>query len=131
MSNNPTDERPRKRSPRQGASSEQQAPRQSRQRGGQQEGARQSRQRGERQGQRRGRGEHQDAQRARQGGEPQRQFQPGVERQRPQRAGRMSREEVEWARDLWTHREPPDEIAQQLGVEVSEIEALIATWEAR
>jgi len=114
MSNNPTDDRPRKRTPRQGAGSDQNQ-RQTRARNGQQEaGSRQLRQRGERQGLRRARGGG--------GGEHQ-------ERQRAPKPARLSREEIEWARDLWLHREPPDEIAQQLGVEIEEIEALIAGWQ--
>lgn len=46
-----------------------------------------------------------------------------------QQRGRLSREEVEWARDLWEHKEPPEEIADQLGVELPEIEKLIAGWQ--
>lgn len=105
MSNNPPGDRPRKKGPRRASSSDQQ-PRQNRQGG--------ERQRGERQG-----------------GAPRGERQGGGDRQRPQRSGRLSREEIEWARDLWTHREPVDEIAQQLGVPESDIEALIAGWEGR
>lgn len=53
----------------------------------------------------------------------------GGERQNSPRSGRMSREEIEWVRDLWQHKEPVDEIAQQLGAPQAEIEALIAGWE--
>jgi hypothetical protein len=44
------------------------------------------------------------------------------------RGGRLSREEIEWARDLWRHGEPPDEIANQLGIEIDQVEQLIAGW---
>jgi hypothetical protein len=53
---------------------------------------------------------------------------PRGERRGPPRSGRLSQEEVEWARDLWRHREPPQEIADQLGVSLGEVEALIANW---
>lgn len=37
-------------------------------------------------------------------------------------------DEVRWARELWEHREPLSEIADQLDVEVARIETLIARW---
>jgi len=40
----------------------------------------------------------------------------------------LSREELEWARDLWQHGEPPDEIANQLGIDVAQAEELVAGW---
>lgn len=60
--------------------------------------------------------------------------QPRQSRQRGERqprGGRLSREEIEWARDLWRHREPADEIAQQLGAPLADIQALIAGWEGQ
>lgn len=52
----------------------------------------------------------------------------GERHQHQQQGGRLSREQIEWARDLWNHHEPPDEIAQQLGVDIAQIDALIASW---
>jgi hypothetical protein len=103
MSNNSTGDRPRRKGPRSGPADKQ--PRQARQGGG-------DRPRGERRG-------------GPQGGPG------GGGRQRAQRSGRLSREELEWARDLWQHNEPADEIAHQIGVPVEEIEALIAGWAGR
>lgn len=57
-----------------------------------------------------------------------RQGRAGGERQQQSRGGRLNREELEWARDLWQHGEPPDEIANQLGIEVAQVEELIAGW---
>lgn len=50
------------------------------------------------------------------------------DRQHHSRGGRLSREELEWARDLWHHGEPPDEIANQLGIDVAQAEELVAGW---
>lgn len=95
MSNNPVDDRPRKKGPSRGGS--------------------------RRQGQRRnGAGEGQSQPR------PPRHAQPQHHNQ--SRGGRLSREEIEWARDLWQHGEPVDEIANQLGIEESRVEELIAGW---
>jgi hypothetical protein len=58
---------------------------------------------------------------------PQQSRAPG-ERQHQPRSGRLSREELEWARDLWQHGEPPDEIANQLGIDVAQAEELVAGW---
>lgn len=58
---------------------------------------------------------------------PQQSRAPG-ERQHHSRSGRLSREELEWARDLWQHGEPPDEIANQLGIDVAQAEELVAGW---
>lgn len=92
MSNNPTDDRPRKKgSPRSGA---------------------------RRSGMRRSNAPDNRAQQARS---------PGARSQQP-RSGRLSREELEWARDLWQHGEPPDEIADQLGIDVAQAEELVAGW---
>lgn len=107
MSNNPAGDRPRKKGPRNGPSDKQ--PRQG---GG-------DRPRGERRG---GGG-------GGQGGGPG--GPRGGGRQNAPRSGRLSREELEWARDLWQHNEPADEIAHQIGVPVEEIEALIAGWAPR
>lgn len=43
--------------------------------------------------------------------------------------GRLSREQLEWARDLWEHREGPETIADQLGIELSDAQALVSHWE--
>lgn len=51
-----------------------------------------------------------------------------ADRQHRSRAGRLSREELEWARDLWHYGEPPNEIANQLGIEVEQAEELVASW---
>lgn len=99
MADNPTDERPRKRGPRRTSSSS----------NGQ--GARRSS----------GSGEQRRTRQPRQGG--------GADRQGGrQRSGRLSQEETEWARDLWRHGEPPEEIADQVGISLSEVENLIAGW---
>lgn len=47
---------------------------------------------------------------------------------RSPRPGRLSREELEWARDLWQYGEPPDQIADQLGIEIAQAEELVAGW---
>jgi hypothetical protein len=106
MSNNSAGDRPRRKGPRSGPSDKQ--PRQARQGGG-------DRPRGERRG----------------GGQGGQGGPRGGGRQNAQRSGRLSREELEWARDLWQHNEPADEIAHQIGVPVEEIEALIAGWAGR
>jgi len=56
------------------------------------------------------------------------QARPAGERPNQPRSGRLSREELEWARDLWQHGEPPDEIANQLGIDVAQAEELVAGW---
>lgn len=63
------------------------------------------------------------------GGDTQQRQPRGPGPRQPQgRPGRLSREEIEWARDLWQHGEPPDEIANQLGIEIGQVEELIAGW---
>ncbi|NLO78858.1 MAG: hypothetical protein GX093_00840 [Xanthomonadaceae bacterium] len=51
-----------------------------------------------------------------------------AERPQQPRGVRLSREELEWARDLWQHGEPPSEIADQLGIDVAQAEELVASW---
>jgi hypothetical protein len=39
-------------------------------------------------------------------------------------------DEVRWARELWEHREPVSEIAEQLDVDIERVETLVMSWTA-